>query len=720
MVRVRPGGALLVLGGLLLGAVAGGAAGGEEGLAAVVPERYREEVEKSLDLAGENTPEIEGFLRGAPHERREAACFLVAQTAPSDLAVASSGALGEHLEYAFRTRDLLPWSGKVDDDLFLQYVLPAQACSTPLRSTCDSSHAWVEVWCDGVWHYLGACGPADTLDSARFSVPARRTPLVLLRIHGVPEDREGLHRVFPRSALVNSTSVYAETGRVDMSVEPGAEVYFCVFNYGSLRPFSKREADAEGRVRVEFGPGEYPFTVANGGSVSRWRVVEVRPGEEAEVEFGEGPIPEGFWWLRYPKKGKRRSGEGNAPKRERKPPPDGVEVPPDTHRVLHFDPDRFPQAMERVLRCGSGSHHLLRLPGKRRGDLPGLRGGARPGPMDVLSLPAVLRVEDPDDVLVLHLDVLRAAVVPAAPFRYHGRGDRFGESDDGGQGPNMKRLRTLLFLLSLAAASLLSTSTAEEGAWRPISVTVNDVAGPWNWSVNRDISFHYTRFDETLPDGAGLFVNRQIDMAARLPSPPLVTRDSPGIDETPTGANVSMASLPPSARFPGSGGENYRKDGKTAHQRDWDALVAVRDRIFAENGVTGDTPLEEKVRLVAEWAREVNRNGPVYESKHPVDLIFHPSFCVGRANAFAAIMHTMGLHARTVNMNTHSVAEVLLGGRWRFVENRKGRTTDTRATAALMPCSLMEFYARPSTSWVARRRRSRYRPCTRPGTRSGL
>ena len=227
---------------------------------------------------------------------------------------------------------------------------------------------------------------------------------------------------------------------------------------------------------------------------------------------------------------------------------------------------------------------------------------------------------------------------------------------------------------------------------------VNDVTGVYQWSINWDISFQYTKFDKVLADGNVLFIDRHIDENAYLPPKPLVTRDWPGIDEIPNGANVSMATMPPSTRLPGSGGELYQKnDSRTAHQRDWDALVAVRDKIFKENKVTKDTPLREKVKLIADWAQWVHYGGPVYESKHPVDLIFHSSFCAGRASGFVGIMHTMGLPARTVNMNTHTVAEVLLDNKWHYVENIHENKTDIRKTTALMPCSLMEFYANPST-----------------------
>ena len=42
--------------------------------------------------------------------------------------------------------------------------IPARQIYTPRWAHCDDNHAWVEVWVDGSWHFLGACEPEETLD----------------------------------------------------------------------------------------------------------------------------------------------------------------------------------------------------------------------------------------------------------------------------------------------------------------------------------------------------------------------------------------------------------------------------------------------------------------------------------------------------------------------------------------------------------------------------
>ena len=42
--------------------------------------------------------------------------------------------------------------------------LAARQVYTPRWAHCDDNHAWVEVWVNGEWHFLGACEPEEKLD----------------------------------------------------------------------------------------------------------------------------------------------------------------------------------------------------------------------------------------------------------------------------------------------------------------------------------------------------------------------------------------------------------------------------------------------------------------------------------------------------------------------------------------------------------------------------
>lgn len=41
--------------------------------------------------------------------------------------------------------------------------------------------------------------------------------------------------------------------------------------------------------------------------------------------------------------------------------------------------------------------------------------------------------------------------------------------------------------------------------WQTVSMQVNDITEVYQWSINWDISFYYTKFDKILPDGNRVF-----------------------------------------------------------------------------------------------------------------------------------------------------------------------------------------------------------------------
>ena len=62
--------------------------------------------------------------------------------------------------------------------------IPARQVYTPRWAHCDDNHAWVEVWIDGKWYFLGACEPEPDLNMGWFAGPAKRAMLVHTRAYG--------------------------------------------------------------------------------------------------------------------------------------------------------------------------------------------------------------------------------------------------------------------------------------------------------------------------------------------------------------------------------------------------------------------------------------------------------------------------------------------------------------------------------------------------------
>src|ERR1035437_5637941 len=70
--------------------------------------------------------------------------------------------------------------------------IPARQCYTPRWAHSDDNHAWVEVWIDGKWYFMGACEPESDLNMGWFDGPAKRAMMVHTNVFG---DYEGTEEV---------------------------------------------------------------------------------------------------------------------------------------------------------------------------------------------------------------------------------------------------------------------------------------------------------------------------------------------------------------------------------------------------------------------------------------------------------------------------------------------------------------------------------------------
>ncbi len=62
--------------------------------------------------------------------------------------------------------------------------IPARQVYTPRWAHTDDNHAWVEVFVDGKWQFLGGCEPEPELNMAWFNAPASRGMLMSTRTDG--------------------------------------------------------------------------------------------------------------------------------------------------------------------------------------------------------------------------------------------------------------------------------------------------------------------------------------------------------------------------------------------------------------------------------------------------------------------------------------------------------------------------------------------------------
>lgn len=190
--------------------------------------------------------------------------------------------------------------------------IPARPCSTPWWVVNDNNHAWVEVWADGDWYYLGGCEGTDALNRTWFRGTTKRAGAVVSTMFGAPdpgfETGERVYRTLNKSALINSTAVYSATCRFDISVKDGdgnsvseCPVAVSVFNYGGLRPLIGNRTDATGRITIYTGMGEF-FLSAGNDEGRAFTIAKALPEEVVTLELtlDNTAIPDPSFWLRYP------------------------------------------------------------------------------------------------------------------------------------------------------------------------------------------------------------------------------------------------------------------------------------------------------------------------------------------------------------------------------------------------------------------------------------
>lgn len=140
--------------------------------------------------------------------------------------------------------------------------LPARQVYTPRWAHSDDNHAWVEVWIDGKWYYMGACEPEPVLDRGWFTVPATRAMLVHTKAFGRYNGDEPLVKRENMYAEINALGKYAVTKNLRVLVADengnpvtGANVDYLLYNYAELYPIASLVTDDRGECSFTTGIG---------------------------------------------------------------------------------------------------------------------------------------------------------------------------------------------------------------------------------------------------------------------------------------------------------------------------------------------------------------------------------------------------------------------------------------------------------------------------------
>lgn len=142
--------------------------------------------------------------------------------------------------------------------------IPARQVYAKLWSHCDDNHAWVEIFVDGKWHYLGACEAEPRLNVGWFSGPSALAMLIRGysysnsntinhggEICGKEDDRY----------IVNVTERYADCKLIRFhAVKGGIRVPHAVIsvqiaNYGCFSDAVRLKCDEKGTAALSLGLG---------------------------------------------------------------------------------------------------------------------------------------------------------------------------------------------------------------------------------------------------------------------------------------------------------------------------------------------------------------------------------------------------------------------------------------------------------------------------------
>jgi transglutaminase-like putative cysteine protease len=141
--------------------------------------------------------------------------------------------------------------------------IPARQVYCPRWAHADDNHAWVEVWVDGKWFYMGACEPEPVFDRGWFTEPSRRAMLIHTKSFGARYGNENVVYSTPNYSEINNLSKYAITKRLFVKVTDSlglpvknALVEFQLYNYSEFYPLTIVPTNKIGISSLETGIGD--------------------------------------------------------------------------------------------------------------------------------------------------------------------------------------------------------------------------------------------------------------------------------------------------------------------------------------------------------------------------------------------------------------------------------------------------------------------------------
>ncbi len=175
--------------------------------------------------------------------------------------------------------------------------IPARQVYTPRWAHVDDNHAWVEVWIDGKWNYMGACEPEPELNQGWFTEPSSRVMLVHTRVYGRYVIDNEVITDADRFSEINLTGSYAPVKLLkvlvkDMDGKPvqGARVEFGLYNYAEFYPIATKYSDKSGNAKLTTGLGDLLIWASKDGLFD-YRMISVAITDTVALILNKRDLP---------------------------------------------------------------------------------------------------------------------------------------------------------------------------------------------------------------------------------------------------------------------------------------------------------------------------------------------------------------------------------------------------------------------------------------------
>ncbi|MBQ6073953.1 MAG: transglutaminase domain-containing protein [Bacteroidales bacterium] len=191
--------------------------------------------------------------------------------------------------------------------------IPARQVYTPRWAHTDDNHAWVEVFVDGRWQFMGACEPEPRLNMAWFTGPVSRALILHTKVFGDYHGDEDVIQRTPCYTEINVIRGYVPARRsvvtvLDEAGRPvqGARIEFKIYNYGEYYTVAAYSSDSKGQAALDMGCGDMVAWASKGdrfglaviGSEAVTVTLDHKVGERFALDLDivppvEDPLPSG-------------------------------------------------------------------------------------------------------------------------------------------------------------------------------------------------------------------------------------------------------------------------------------------------------------------------------------------------------------------------------------------------------------------------------------------